>query len=304
MTKDELKLLAKDMYDKLLDSLNEEDEPTMLHMISHLRETIDIINSIKDDNTYTPEHSKAIFNNAFKDVAKNSLKFYENTNTNFKELSDLQSSAIEDCNKNDINLSTVLETFTDIQLNMTKEINKANTLISELVSQVKILEKKSNIDPLTKVFNRRTLDTYLTSICSKEELRSELHILMLDLDNFKNLNDTHGHLAGDKTLVFVSNILKKTLRDGDRIFRYGGEEFLIVLNRINDELCLKISNRSLSLIRDSKLIYKGKPLNVTASIGATKYKKGDTISTLIDRADKALYEAKMAGKDQIITKKD
>ena len=156
MTKDELKLLAKDMYDKLLDSLDEEDEPTMLHMISHLRETIDIINSIKDDNTYTPEHSKAIFNNAFKDVAKNSLKFYENTNTNFKELSDLQSSAIEDCNKNDINLSTVLETFTDIQLNMTKEINKANTLISELVSQVKILEK----NPILIRLQRYSIDAH------------------------------------------------------------------------------------------------------------------------------------------------
>ena len=187
---------------------------------------------------------------------------------------------------------------------MSDEIKKANDVISQLMTQVKVLEKKSNIDSLTKVFNRRALDSYLNMVCEKEDIPYELHLLMLDLDDFKKLNDNYGHIAGDKTLIFVSNILKKTLRDGDKVFRYGGEEFVIVLNRVDDELCLKIASRLLELVRNNNLIYKGESLGVTISIGATKLIKGDTVDSLIDRADKALYLAKEAGKDQMVSKRN
>jgi diguanylate cyclase (GGDEF)-like protein len=304
MTKDELKSLATDMHHNLLSSIDEEDKPTILQMLNHLRETVDVVSKMKDDNAYTLEDTKSTFGNAFKDVATESLSFYENTNTKFEELSNLQISAIEECDQKHVDLPAMVETFTDIQSNMTKEINKANNLISELSSQVKTLEHKSNIDGLTKVFNRRALDTYLAKVCEKNKLAYELHILMLDLDNFKKLNDNYGHIAGDKTLIFISNILRKTLHKNHKAFRYGGEEFLVVLNNVNDKECLKIATNILELIRYSNLIYKGDKLNVTVSIGTTKYKNNDTIESLVDRADKALYEAKEAGKDQLISKRN
>ncbi len=97
----------------------------------------------------------------------------------------------------------------------------------------------------------------------------------------------------------MSNILRKTLREGDKVFRYGGEEFIIVLNRIDDQHCKLITNRLLELIRNNKLIYKGKSLSITMSAGITNYTCGDNPDDLIARADKALYQAKTNGKNQM-----
>ena len=92
---------------------------------------------------------------------------------------------------------------------------------------------------------------------------------------------------------------KKTIRDGDKAFRYGGEEFVVVLNRLSKEKCKIISLRLLDFIRKSKLIYKGESINVTMSMGSTILSKNDTPDTVIARADKALYRAKNKGKDQM-----
>jgi len=304
MTKEELKSLAQEMYYNLLNSIDEQEEATVLQIVNHLREAIDVIQTVKDSDVSSLKQAKATFHNAYKDIAQDSLVFYEGTNDRFEELSNMQNMAIAECYKDQISLPDITEKFTEIQSHMVDEIKKANDIISQLTSQVKTLEKKSNIDSLTKVFNRRALDTYLEAICKNDELPYELHIMLLDLDDFKVLNDKYGHIAGDKTLIFLSNILKKTLRDGDKVFRYGGEEFLIVLNRVDDELCLKIANRLLELVRSNHLIYKGESLGATISIGTTRYKNGDSVDTLIDRADKGLYLAKAAGKDQMISQRD
>ncbi|NPA66632.1 MAG: GGDEF domain-containing protein, partial [Epsilonproteobacteria bacterium] len=103
-------------------------------------------------------------------------------------------------------------------------------------------------------------------------------------------------------LIFIAQILKKLLRDGDKIFRYGGEEFIIILNRISTQECIIITERILKQISANKLIYKGDTINVTASIGITKYNENDTPETLINRADIALYEAKNSGKNKIVIK--
>jgi diguanylate cyclase (GGDEF)-like protein len=184
---------------------------------------------------------------------------------------------------------------------MSFEVQKANDMISSLTKQVQELEESSNLDSLTKVFNRRALTTYLTKICTKGNIHSNLHLLILDIDDFKLINDTHGHIAGDKILIFIANLLRKTLRDGDKVFRYGGEEFIITLNRIDEDKCKEIGHRILKLISSNQLIYKGTALNVTMSIGATKYQAGDAPDNIINRADKALYKSKHNGKNQMNT---
>jgi diguanylate cyclase (GGDEF)-like protein len=206
---------------------------------------------------------------------------------------------LNQCNGTQIDLPNLTSKFNEIQMHMTQEVQKANTLITQLTQQVKKLEEKSNLDALTKVLNRHALINYLDDVCLKKELSYSFHMLILDIDDFKNINDTYGHVAGDKVLIFIANILRKTLRDGDKVFRYGGEEFIIILNRVDDKLCRNITERLLNLIRKNKLIYKGENLNVTMSIGTTKYKQADTPETLMTRADKALYIAKKNGKNQM-----
>jgi len=303
MRKEDLKCLVKEMYDNLLNSIDEEEEISIRQITNHLSDAIDIISQVDDDDLNSLEQAKLTFHNAYKDIAKESLTFYETTNDKFEELSLMQNAAMQEYYKEQISLPDITEKFNEIQDHMTQEIKKANEIISQLASQVQILEQKTNLDSLTQVYNRRALDSYLNMICSKEDVPYELHVLMLDLDNFKYLNDEHGHLAGDKTLIYISNILKKTLRDGDKVFRYGGEEFILVLNRIDEELCVKVANRLMELIRNNNLIFKGERLGVTVSIGRTKFVKGDSAESLLDRADQALYMAKEAGKDQMIYKR-
>ena len=299
MEKEDLKSLVTQMYDNLIENINNQNNVNKEQVVSYLKDSVDVILSISDDKIDSIEHAKSAFNNAYKEIANKSLSSYEHTNQRFKELTQLHGETLDSCSESMIDLPSITKKFDDIQSHMVDEVKKANSNITQLSSQVETLEKNSNLDSLTKVFNRRALTTHLENICSKKILKYELRILMLDIDDFKLINDTHGHIAGDKILIFIANILKKTLRDGDKIFRYGGEEFIIILNRIDNEHCEKITHRLLQLVSQNKLIYKGENLQVTMSIGATVYTPNDTPDTLITRADQALYKAKANGKNRM-----
>ena len=299
MQKDDLKSLVTQMYNNLLDKIDEEEEATREQVITYLKDSASIISAIDDSEIDSVEHAKSLFSNAYKELTDKSIASYKSTNTNFERLAQMHEKTINECQMEEIDLNAITEKFNEIQTHMTDEIKKANNVINSLTNQVKILEETTNLDSLTKVFNRRALTTYLEEVCERGSANNELHLLILDIDDFKDINDKHGHIAGDKVLIFIANIFRKTLRDGDKVFRYGGEEFIIILNRIDAEHCKKIADRLLELVRNSKLIYKGKGIHVTMSIGTTKYEENDTPDTLISRADKALYQAKQNGKNQM-----
>lgn len=299
MQKDDLKSLVTQMYDNLLEEIDQEHSPTKEQILNYLKDSIDVITSIDDTKIDSIEHAKSAFSNAYKEIAQKGISSYENTNERFKELTKMHVETLNECNEGHIDLTSITNKFNDIQNHMNDEVIKANKLITQLTDQVKTLEKTSNLDSLTQIFNRRALSTYLDTVCSKENLKYELHLLMMDIDDFKAINDSHGHVAGDKILIFIANIVKKTLRDGDKIFRYGGEEFIIILNRIDKKSCMQIASRLLKLISGNNLLYKGKSLNVTMSMGITQLESDDTPDSLIARADKALYKAKENGKNQI-----
>ena len=299
MEKDDLKSLVTQMYNNLLDKIDQEEETTREQIITYLKDSASIISAIDDSEIDSIEHAKSLFSNAYKELTDKSIASYKNTNTKFEQLAQMHEETINECQMEEIDLNAITEKFNEIQTHMTDEIKKANTVINNLTNQVKILEETTNLDSLTKVFNRRALTSYLEEVCSRDNTNNELHLLILDIDDFKDINDKHGHIAGDKVLIFIANIFRKTLRDGDKVFRYGGEEFIIILNRIDSKHCKKIADRLLDLVRNSKLIYKGKGIHVTMSIGTTKYEPNDTPDTLISRADKALYQAKQNGKNQM-----
>jgi diguanylate cyclase len=299
MQKDELISLTNKMCKELLSIIDEQEGATKEQVANYLQESAQLILNATDKDINSAGFAESLFQNAYKDIAKKSLSSYADTNEKISKLTKMHERTLLECNAKHIDLPSITTKFDEIQSHMSEEVKKANEIITQLTTQVRTLEEKSNLDSLTKVFNRRALSSYLNNICSTKKLSYEFHMLILDIDDFKNINDKYGHVAGDKVLIFIANILKKTLRDGDKVFRYGGEEFIIILNRIDDAHCKKITNRLLDLVRGNKLIYKGDGLRVTMSIGATRYSNGDTPDSLIARADKALYKAKDGGKNQM-----
>ncbi|DAB30441.1 MAG TPA: GGDEF domain-containing protein [Sulfurimonas sp. UBA12504] len=298
MHKDDLKSLVTQMYTNLIEQIDIQENATVEQVRNYLYHASRAIGSLDKSKFHSLDETKDFFKNSYKELAAKSISSYQNTNVQFEQIVQLHEQTVNECSEL-INIPDLTKHFNSIQIHMNDEVQKANSIILQLVEQVKKLEETSNLDSLTKVYNRRALSSYLSEICIRKNINYEIHLLILDVDDFKVINDTFGHIAGDKILIFIANILKKTLRDGDKVFRYGGEEFVIVLNRINDEYCKNITSRILELIRKNKLIYKGQSINVTMSIGATKYIESDNEDTLMGRADKALYRAKNSGKNQM-----
>jgi two-component system cell cycle response regulator len=160
-------------------------------------------------------------------------------------------------------------------------------------------------DGLTGIFNRRYFDVHIKQLVQKSnEEKKIIGLMMCDIDKFKNINDTHGHQAGDVVLKTLANILNKMFRVTDLVSRYGGEEFTILLENITAEEIISIAERLRDkiaktdfLIDDNKTI-----INNTISIGVTIYKYGESISEFIERSDKNLYEAKETGRNKVIYK--
>ena len=123
-----------------------------------------------------------------------------------------------------------------------------------------------------------------------------LSLLILDLDNFKKLNDTYGHMIGDKMLKRLGFVMKENTRKYDIISRFGGEEFIILLPNTNIKRAITVCNRLRIKIQQDKEMIKCK---VTISGGLTEYQKNDSIKRMQQRADKALYQAKKMGKNRI-----
>jgi len=295
MKKNDLKSLVVQMNKELINNIDSQDKATKEQVISYLQDAIRTINNIDDNKTDSIEHAKLEFTNAYKEIAKKSISSYQQTNGEFEKISKLHKEAMNEFTPHTIDI----DKFNNIQNYMTEEIEKANEVISMLTKQIHDLEEESNLDGLTKVFNRRSLDKYLQNLTSKGEIKHSLHLIMLDIDDFKHVNDKYGHIAGDKVLIYLANLLRRDLRDGDKIFRYGGEEFVIILNRIEQKMCYDIVQRLLLSVSASHLLYKGNSIKITASIGTTQYVSGDTPERIIERADKALYKSKQNGKNQM-----
>jgi diguanylate cyclase (GGDEF)-like protein len=155
----------------------------------------------------------------------------------------------------------------------------------------------STIDPLTGVFNRRVMSDRLASvygIFQRSSLVSSL--LIIDIDQFKSVNDTHGHYVGDKILIKLTKALTDNLRISDSLYRYGGEEFVIIAEN-TDLQASKVLAEKLRKVIESSIMHKG--LEVTISIGVAQIGSGESMQQWISRADQSLLKAKRDGRNQI-----
>lgn len=161
-------------------------------------------------------------------------------------------------------------------------------------------ERRAWIDSLTGLGNRRLLDDRLESVFAEQRRHNEdMSIVVLDLDNFKGLNDTLGHSAGDELLAFVGELLRSSLRTSDIGLRYGGDEFVAILLGSDVEEAAETADRLIKLFGQRASLYPMTPrVTMSAGIASLQYHRPDSGSLLLELADAALYRAKRAGKAQ------
>ncbi|WP_322628329.1 GGDEF domain-containing protein [Halothiobacillus sp.] len=166
------------------------------------------------------------------------------------------------------------------------------------------LQRVAALDPLTNIYNRRFGMKRLEEELSRAgRNRSSLALIMLDLDHFKRINDTFGHLSGDKVLVRTANVTGGMLRDGDILLRYGGEEFVVVLPGASVQDARDVAERIRFAIGHTSIDVGGEhALTATASIGVTAMSGDKPVSPeeLIAQADARMYAAKAAGRDRVV----
>jgi len=178
------------------------------------------------------------------------------------------------------------------------DIENANAALQR---QNELLEEMSVTDALTGLDNRKRLaETLASQMALYRRHQRRFAVIMLDIDHFKRLNDTYGHLAGDRVLQRIAEVIKASVRSVDRVARYGGEEFVVVLAEATMWGALETAERIRCAVQNCVITQDGRPLSVTVSLGVALCREDDArAEDLIARADAALYEAKRAGRNRI-----
>jgi diguanylate cyclase (GGDEF)-like protein len=166
----------------------------------------------------------------------------------------------------------------------------------ELQELAQHLRFRATTDPLTGLYNRAKFDESLASEAARSQrYKSPLALIMFDIDHFKQVNDVHGHQAGDDVLVGLAQIAAKYIRNTDLLARWGGEEFVILAPGLDGPAAYQAADKLRAVIEQATFGAVG---TITCSFGVTQYFEGDTADTLVARVDSALYRAKTNGRNR------
>ena len=189
----------------------------------------------------------------------------------------------------------------DQQFVVAVEIHSSSSPRYAMRQRLEELQEMAMHDQLTGIANRRFVEISLAA--RLEELKRygfDFSVLFIDADHFKKVNDTHGHAIGDRILKMISTTIANSLRSFDIVGRWGGEEFVVLLINTKMEDLFKLTDRLRRLVENSTLtLDSGELLKVTVSIGVTAAQKEDTVESLVERADKLMYESKRRGRNQV-----
>jgi len=166
---------------------------------------------------------------------------------------------------------------------------------------IKNLKENAILDPLTGVYNKRQILNFLEKFLANfvRYKKDPFSIMMLDIDYFKKINDTYGHLAGDFVLKEFVKIIKNKIRSSDILGRFGGEEFILILPNTKVSGALKLAMRIKDEVENYVFEYGKENIKVTTSIGITSVSLNDSVESLLERVDEALYDAKRKGRNRI-----
>ena len=180
------------------------------------------------------------------------------------------------------------------------EVFSDNTSRLMLRHRIDELERANMLDRLTNLSTRDHVDAQITSELAKMQRYGwPFGVLFIDIDNFKHINDTYGHEIGDRVLKMVASTLSSNSRPFDTIGRWGGEEFVAILVNVDTAQIYDIADRFRMLVEQSKLFIGPAVVQVTISVGAAVAQPEDSIAGLIDRADKLMYQSKLAGRNRV-----
>ncbi len=186
-----------------------------------------------------------------------------------------------------------------------KKLEEANERIKKLSEELEEKNREASIDFLTQVANRASFDRALTDMVNDFYRRNyPFALIMIDIDDFKKINDTYGHQAGDYVLQELARVLKGQLRARDIIARYGGEEFAIILPGVTFSQAIRVAERLRKSVEKHLFKYKEQEIPVTISVGVAMMREGLDETSIVEQADKALYLAKRSGKNQVKTDLD
>jgi diguanylate cyclase len=262
-------------------------------------------------------------------------KYLSERETEYREIIDLMTSAMSGLDNDNREFYgrvrsqgarfeeiTRLDDIKRIKNELVREVEKMRAMVQQkedrdqhtldaLSNQVEVLKmeldkarQSANTDGLTGVNNRKALDDYLQRLVDRNRVTpSPFSLLMMDLDDFKKLNDTYGHTVGDRMLLAFAEKCLAMVRSGDFLARYGGEEFTLILPGASLRNATKIAKKLCRAIAAARYAADASPtsdvVSVTVSIGVSAYRKGDTVKQLLDRADQCLYKAKADGKNRV-----
>lgn len=156
-------------------------------------------------------------------------------------------------------------------------------------------------DALTDTGNRAALEIAADrEIALARRTGQPCSILVIDIDHFKGINDRYGHSAGDRVLVDVAQQLRHSCRESDSVFRFGGEEFVVLLSQTDEGCAASIAERIRASLATMRSSYQQQSIRITASIGIAGLNRGESLQAWFERADQALYQAKQAGRNQVV----
>jgi len=194
----------------------------------------------------------------------------------------------------------VIDGLMTLGIEMTQELKKSEEKIAALHERLDDSLLEVSTDPLTHLLNhRKYMEDFTNILTNGKDHALPLLSLMINGDDFKRINESFGHVAGDKVLYFLAQTIKGMVRGGDTVYRYSGDQFAIIVNRCDKEQAMGVAEKILHKVEHSHLIYGGKTIELTISIGATMHLLNDDIDSIIKRTQEALMKSKKDGKNKI-----
>ena len=191
---------------------------------------------------------------------------------------------------------------TSLEKKVAMRTQELKATISKLEELNRELEYRSGVDSLTRVCNRRNMEVQLNEVRNAYIRTGNIFsVMMLDIDDFKQVNDKYGHYAGDEVLKMLAKLLEENVRKYDKVSRWGGEEFLLLFPGLKKDTALMRAEAIRKTIEEAVCIYDCKEISITVTIGVATIENNESVEEVVARADEALYLGKNTGKNRVMS---